>query len=165
MKHLLSIIILAVVLTGCSAQKRAERHVRRAVALCPELVQMTARPIDTVLTAPGFADMAVVPFSKVLAGDTVYAATNHGTVVVSLRQSDSALRVGFVAAPQKIHFTDTFRYAQIVSKDPSEQQKRGFWRGFAWCFLGICLGIAPCVWFIRKIIIDMYSTKKRQHHA
>lgn len=161
MKRLLSILVLVLILTGCSAQKRAERHMRKAVALCPELVQLKAHPIDTVLTVPGFADATTVPMEAVLQYDTIYAATDHGTVVVSLSQSDSSLRVGFVAAPQKIHFTDTLRYAQIVSKDPSEQQKRGFWRGFAWCFLGFCLGIVPCVWIIRKIIIDMYSTKKR----
>lgn len=161
MKRLLSILVLVLILTGCSAQKRAERHMRKAVALCPELVQLKAHPIDTVLTVPGFADVTTVPMEAVLQYDTIYAATDHGTVVVSLRQSDSALRVGFVAAPQKIHFTETIPYAQVVFKDTSEQQKRGFWRGFAWCFLGICLGIVPCVWIIRKIIIDMYSTKKR----
>lgn len=64
MKTSLKIFLLAValiVMNGCSAQRRAERLVRRAVALCPELVQVKAHPIDTVLTAPGFADMARVP--------------------------------------------------------------------------------------------------------
>ena len=121
MKTSLKIFLLPVVLVvmgGCSAQQRAERHVRKAVALCPELVQVKAHHIDTVLTAPGFADMARVPLPQVLAGDTIYTATQHGTVVVSLSDTDSSLRVGFVAAPQEVRYRDTLHYSQVAVSDP-----------------------------------------------
>lgn len=149
MKRLLSILVLVLILTGCSAQKRAERHIRKAVALCPELVQMTAHPIDTVLTVPGFADVTTVPMEAVLQYDTIYAATDHGTVVVSLSQSDSSLRVGFVAAPQKVSYRDTVRWREI---DPAKLQPvkdnggNHFWRDFALWIIGIGMGIALCIW-------------------
>lgn len=152
MKTTLKILLFAValvVMTGCSSQKRAERHVRKAVALCPELVQMTAHPIDTVLTAPGYADCAVLSLTEVLKGETLYAATDHGTVVVSLRQSDSALRVGFVAAPQEIHFRDTLRYAKVILPN-QPKDKDGTWGEFlagAVCFF---LGIAMALYLLFK---------------
>lgn len=118
MKTSLKILFFAValiVMSGCSAQKRAQRHIRKAVALCPELVQLKAHIVDTTLYAPAFADMAAVPLAAVLSHDTLYAATTHGTVVVSLRKADSVLRVGFVAAPQTIRYRDTISYAQVVA--------------------------------------------------
>lgn len=157
MKHLLSIIILAVVLTGCSAQKRAERHVRRAVALCPELVQTKAHHIDTVLTAPGFADMALMPLPQVLAGDTLYAATEHGTVVVSLRQSDSALRVGFVAAPQKIRYKDKVEIAQVTIEPTPQAKGKSFWSHFALVLLGLGTGAALCLWLFRRLLLKHWN--------
>lgn len=138
MKPLLKILLflaLIVSLTACTAQKRAERHLRKAVALCPELVQVKAHPIDTVLTAPGFADMAAFPWSSLMHGNTLYAATTHGTVVVSLRQSDSALRAGFVAAPQKIHYQDTLHYAQV---EPASLEVVPKENDFWWVFLVGC---------------------------
>ena len=149
MKHFLYIIVIAVTLTGCSAQKRAERHMRKAVALCPELVQMTAHPIDTVLTAPGFADACGVPLDKVLKGDTLYAATDHGTVVVSLSQSDSSLRVGFVAAPRKIRYQDSVKLPQVVVT-AKQEEKGHFWQDFFLWLSGIVLGAALYVWVIKK---------------
>ena len=156
MKTSLKILLLCVALvamTACSAQRRAERRVRRAVALCPELVQTKAHPIDTVLTAPAFADCATVPLQTVLEGDTLYAATDHGTVVVSLRQSDSALRVGFVAAPQRVHYRDTVRYAQVVVGQPDAGTKKdGFASGLALWLCGIGLGGAATLWLLRNAL-------------
>lgn len=144
MKRLLSILVLVLILTGCSAQKRAERHMRKAVALCPELVQLKAHPIDTVLTVPGFADVTTVPMEAVLQYDTIYAATDHGTVVVSLSQSDSSLRVGFVAVPQKLNYHDTVRLAQVAFETKTgESRGTRFWPGFLiWIFvIGVGLWI------------------------
>lgn len=155
MKTSLKIFLLAVVLivmNGCSAQRRAERLVRRAVALCPELVQVKAHPIDTVLTAPGFADMARVPLPQVLAGDTLYAATDHGTVVVSLSQSDSSLRVGFVAAPQKIRYKDKVDIPQVVIQPTPPARGKAFWSGLALVCLGTGIGAALCLWLLRYVI-------------
>lgn len=144
MKTLLKTLLLCAalaVMNGCSAQKRAERHLRKAVSLCPEMVQVKAHPIDTVLTVGPWADFTYAPMPK--EGETVYAATNHGTVVVSLRQSDSALRVGFVAAPQEIHYRDTIRYAQVsVEAKPQSTARVGFWKSAVFVLAGVILGFA-----------------------
>lgn len=165
MKTSLKIAFLTVALvamTGCSAQRRAERMVRRAVNLCPELVQLKAHTIDTVLTAPAFTDMAVVPLTQVLTADTIYAATDHGTVVVSLRQSDSALRVGFVAAPQEVHYRDTLRYRQVaVSDSQAPSAGRRFLSGLALLVFGIGFGLALCLWLLRYALKDNHFTKKQ----
>lgn len=155
MKTSLKIFLLAaalIVMNGCSAQRRAERLVRRAVALCPELVQTKAHPIDTVLTAPGFADMARVPLPQVLAGDTLYAATDHGTVVVSLSDTDSSLRVGFVAAPQKIRYKDRVKIAQVAIEPTPQARGKAFWSYFALVLLGLGTGAALCLWLLRYVI-------------
>ena len=140
MKRLFSILVLVLILTGCSAQRRAERHVRRALELCPTLAQTKARPIDTTLLAPAFADMVRVPVPQALSGETVYAATEHGTVVVSLRQSDSALRVGFVAAPQKIRYKDQVEIAQVAIEPTPQARGKAFWSHFALVLLGTGIG-------------------------
>ena len=150
MKRLLSILVLVLILTGCSAQKRAEKHMRKAVALCPELVQLKAHPIDTVLTVPGFADVTTVPMEAVLQYDTIYAATDHGTVVVSLSQSDSSLRVGFVAVPQKLNYHDTVRLAQVAFETKTgESHGTRFWSGFLIWIFGIGVGLWIFIYLFR----------------
>lgn len=155
MKRLLSILFLALILTGCSAQRRAERHVRRALELCPSLAQTKARPVDTTLFAPAFSDMARIPLPQALSGETIYAATEHGTVVVGLRQSDSALRVGFVAAPQLVRYRDTIRWRELdPDKLHSEKADGGshFWRDLALWIIGIGMGMALCFWLLRNAL-------------
>lgn len=136
-KTSLKIFLLAaalIVMNGCSAQKRAERHVRKAVALCPELVQVKAHPIDTVLTVGPWADCAAMPMPH--AGETLYASTPHGTVVVSKQKSDSVLRIGFVASPQQVRYRDTIRYSQ-VSASPRPAPESGPKSG--WSVIGMLL--------------------------
>ena len=160
MKTSLKIFLLAaalIVMNGCSAQRRAERHVRKAVALCPELVQVKAHPIDTVLTAPGFADMTRVPLHQVLAGDTLYAATDHGTVVVSLSQSDSSLRVGFVAAPQKIRYKDKVDIPQVVIQPTPPARGKAFWSHFALVLIGLGTGAALCFYLFRRLLLNHWN--------
>lgn len=150
MKRLLSILVLVLIVAGCSAQKRAERHMRKAVALCPELVQLKAHPIDTVLTVPGFADVTTVPMEAVLQYDTIYAATDHGTVVVSLSQSDSSLRVGFVAVPQKLNYHDTVRLAQVAFETKTgESHGTRFCPGFLIWIFGIGVGLWIFIYLFR----------------
>ena len=148
MKTSLKIAVLFVALvtmTACSAQRRAQRLVRRAVALCPELVQMKAHTIDTTLTVPAWSDCTSLPLPKVLQGDTLYAATEHGTVVVSVSGADSSLRVGFVAAPQKFRFKDTVEIPQVVV-EPKQKAGGSFWSHFALCLFGLLLGTGLCIW-------------------
>ena len=149
MKTSLKIAVLFVALatmTACSAQRRAERLVRRAVALNPELVQAIAHPFDTVITMPGYADVVELPVREIYRHDTIYAATTHGTVVVSLRQPDSALRVGFVAAPQEIRYRDTLHYTQVAIQqvdEAADEEKPG------WVYLVIwILGVGIGAWLI-----------------
>lgn len=154
MKTSLKILILTVALatmTACSAQRRAERLIRRAVALCPELVQVKAHQIDTVLTTPVWADCAQVPLPKVLQGDTVFAATDHGTVLVSLCQSDSTLRVGFVAAPQQIRYHDTVELPQVNIEPAAPKHGGGFWSHFAIWLIGVFIGMGLFCWLIFNV--------------
>ena len=153
MKTSLKIILLAAalsVMTACSAQRRAERHIRKAVALCPELAQVKARPIDTVLTAPGYADCTTVPLMEVLQGKTVYAPTGHGTAVVKLRP-DSTLKVGFVAAPMPIRYKDTINYAQVVVPVNMEKAAGGStWTWIGCILFGIVIGFVALIWIALK---------------
>lgn len=143
-------LVALVVMSGCSAQKRAERRVRRAVNECPELVQLKAHPIEGTVTAPAFADMALLPLAPVLSYDTLYASTDHGTVVVSLRPSDSALRVGFVAAPREVRYRDTVRYAQVVLPSDQAASRKGsdFFGDFIVGFLCVAAGFAITAYLI-----------------
>lgn len=157
MKTSLKIFFLVFALaafTGCSAQKRAERHVRKAVELWPELVQVKAHPIDTLLHTPSWTDEALFRIPKLATGETTYAATDHGTVVVRLSQSDSSLRVGFVAAPQPVRYKDTLRYREIqpVTLQPAKAEKSHFWEDFALWVFGLGMGFAAAIWFLSKMI-------------
>lgn len=138
-------------ITACSPQKKAARHVRKAVELCPELVQVTVRHIDTVLTAPGFGDVTTIPLEKVMSGDTLYSATDHGTFVVNIIPDDSTLRVGFIAAPQPVHYRDTLRYEQVVLDETLINGKRISTGGiFALCLVGVLLGVILTVWLMKR---------------
>lgn len=87
-----------------------------------------------------------------LAGDTLYAATDHGTVVVSLSDTDSSLRVGFVAAPQKIRFKDQVEIAQVAIEPTPQARGKAFWSHFALVLLGLGTGVALCLWLLRYVI-------------
>lgn len=158
MKTSLKILLLAVamsVMTACSAHKKAERHMRRAVALCPELVQVKAHPIDTVLTAPGYADCARFPMSEVMKKTTIYAPTDHGTVIVKLLPDDSTLRVGFVAAPQPVRYRDTISYSQVVIPEDSGilQSSGTGWVVAGSILLGVVIGFVALIWIALKVKI------------
>lgn len=158
MKTSLKIFLLAAalsVMTACSAQRRAERHMRKAVALCPELVQLKAHPIDTVLTVGPWADCTVVGMGDLTAGETHYTSTPHGTIVVSIRKADSTLRVGFIAAPQRIRYRDTIRYSQVtLSEAPeAEPEPTRVWRGVGLVLLGIVAGFVILIIIALKVKI------------
>lgn len=152
------IIALCLTLTACSVQKRAERHIRKAVALCPELVQTTAHPIDTVLTVQGFADATYIPLHDILSGDTLYKATEHGTFLVSMDRKTSEIRVGFIAAPRHVRLTDTVHYAQVAYMPHAQQAAKGT---PAWVvFVGIIVGVA--VGIIVIVYVFLYKVSKIQ---
>lgn len=150
MKTSLKIFLLAAVLgvmTACSAQRRAERQVRKAVALCPELVQVKAHPVDTVLTVHGFTDAVTVQLTDIMRPDTIYRAAEHGTFVVSRNISNGEVRIGYIAMPQKLRYCDTLHYRQVVLPPQFAQKaKGGFWSHFALILNGIGIGVALGVW-------------------
>ena len=148
MKTSLKIFLLAVCLAtlpACSAQKRAQKHIRKAVALCPELVQTKAHAIDTVLTAPGYADCTLLPMDEVKQGKTVYAPTDHGTVIVRLLPGDTTLRVGFLAAPQPVRYRDTLSYAQVVVPEGTPSTGTNVWKWIACVLGGVAFGIVMLI--------------------
>ena len=157
MKTSLKIAFLFVALaamTACSAQRRAERHIRKAVALCPELVQVKAHTIDTVLTAPGFADCMFVSLFDVMGGDTLYHATEHGTFIINMDQSNRQIRVGFIAAPRRIRLTDTLHYAHIDFPDGWRQPQatKGTGSGLLWWLFGAAAGMFSCLYMLRNAL-------------
>lgn len=153
MKKILKIAILflaVAMLPACSAQRRAERKVRRAVELCPELVQMKAHPIDTVLTVPAFTDRAEVPVMAVLLCDSVVTRTDHGKMTLKVDREDGMLTVEFTADTQEVPYKDTLFYSQVTVE---KKETRTGWtskdRISLWtcCFL---LGVAIALRFLRE---------------
>ena len=117
MRNIFKILLFCiafVMVSGCSAQRRAERKVRRAVELCPELVQMKAHPIDTVLSSPGFTDHAEIPIGAVLVCDSIVARTEHGRLTVRVDREEGTLRTDFTADPQLVSYRDTLYYGQVT---------------------------------------------------
>lgn len=142
MKTLLKISLLAValtVLTGCSAQRRAERHVRKAVELCPELAQVKSHLVDTALTVPSWSDCTVMRMPSM--GETLYAPTRHGTFIVKARNADSLL-LGFVAAPQELHYRDTISFTEVSlpATETGQTDDGGVWKWIFCFFFGITVG-------------------------
>lgn len=129
MKTSVKIILFAVTLalmTGCSAQWRAQRHLRRAVELCPVLEQKQARVIDTFLGVPVYTDAGIVPMRALFGGEPVTAKTDHGTFVLSVHDADGTLSFSFTPDASEIHYQDTLQFSQIVY--PKEDPKPS-WNG------------------------------------
>ncbi len=155
MKRLLKIFVLAmtlVVTASCSAQYRAQRHMRRAIELCPELAQIRTRSIDTLLVVPGYQDIARVPMENVFQYDTLYLDTDHGTISLSFDQADSTITVGYTADPAEIHYHDTISYTEVIV--PPDQDGNAFWKKILTWILGVGAGMALTLWLLR------YATKK-----
>lgn len=154
MKRSLKIALLALalaMLAGCSAQRRAERMVRRATNLCPELVQRQAKPIDVAITAPGWVDYAKMPVAGLRKGDTLTTATPHGTFTLSLSVADSSLSVGFVAAETTIHYRDTIHYSQVAITGESPEVRRARnWTAFLLWLAGIGVGAVLILLLTRR---------------
>lgn len=131
MKTSLKIILITLVLavmTGCSMQRRAERHIRRAVELCPELAQKKAHAIDTMISVSGYTDIVIVPVPEVLASDALSIETDNGTFTLEFHGADSTLEIGFTADPTEIHYRDTIQYSQVVVPEPqmiSDMDRKG----------------------------------------
>lgn len=148
MKNVIKILLMVMtiaLMNGCSAQKRAERHIRRAVELCPDLVQMTAHPIDTFLGVPGYTDIARVPMSEVLGPDIFSVETEHGTFTIGLNENDSTFEIGFTADPTEIHYQDTVQHPQVILPEPEARKERSF-KWLALLLFGVIVGMVLYVY-------------------
>ncbi|MBR3711113.1 MAG: hypothetical protein IKM99_09170 [Bacteroidales bacterium] len=145
------IVFAMAMLPACSVQKRADRHIRRAVELCPDLVQMKAHPIDTFLSVPGYTDIARVPIDKVFEDDAIFVGTEHGMITLSMDKTDSTLTVAFSAAPSEIRYRDTVNYSQVVlAKEQKQAKEWSFKNWLATLVCGLCIGAAFILWLLRE---------------
>ena len=128
----------------------AERKIRRAVELCPQLEIKRAHLIDTFLVAPAFTDHAEVHIGALLTCDTVVARTDHGQVVLVLDKNDGILHVDYAADEQTIHYNDTISYSQVVM--PDTKQKGSFWSGLLLWIIGIGFGMSLALWLLRNTL-------------
>ncbi len=156
MKTSIKILFLAVIMaaiSACSAQKRAERHIRRAVELCPEMVQLTAYPIDTFLSVPGYTEQVLVPLTAVMdKGETFVEATEHGTFTVNFIREDSTLCIDYVSDSQQIYFNDTLKYQSVVinPKPPEKGWFDGLGERLAEWITFLIIGMSAAFYLIFK---------------
>lgn len=154
MKRLLKIFVLAmtlVVTASCSAQYRAQRHMRRAIELCPGLVLKQSHMVDTFLPVPSFTDHAEMPFGAVLLGDTVTANTDHGKVTVIVDREEGLLHMDFSVDEQQIHYSDTVEYSQVVVQE-DKTGGNNFWSVFSGWLVGAAIGIGFALWMLRNAL-------------
>lgn len=157
MKRLLKLFVLAmtlVVTASCSAQYRAQKHIRRAVELCPELVQKKAVLIDTAMCVPGYTDTGLIPLSKLLESDTVYYGTEHGAITASLNKQDSIITIYYTADPIVVQYHDTVYCEQvkqsIVVSDKPQRYSLG--EIILLCIICFGFGMVLTLWLLRHAI-------------
>lgn len=161
MKLSLKLFLLAVaiiVMNGCSTQQRAERRVRRAVELCPELVQVKAHHIDTDITVPAFTDRVSVPFGLLLAGDSVTAKTDNGSVTAKIDKETGMLDVTYDANETSVHYSDSVSYSQVVIRE-KKPDSAGFWSAFSAWIVGAAIGLSLVLWLLRNALKNNSSYK------
>ena len=146
MRRTLAIVVLCLAMAGCSAQKRAEKHLRRAVELCPELAQMTARPIDTVLTLASPPDSCLLPIAPLIGGHTLTIDGQNGTFTA--HADTSAIAIAYRPDTILYRYTDTVWLPQVVVAETETPAKRKIHWG-AWAFWAVLVAA-----LLRGIIKD-----------
>ena len=122
MRRTLAIVVLCLAMAGCSAHRRAERHLRRAVELCPELAQMTARPIDTVFTLASPPDSCLLPIAPLIGGHTITVSGQNGTFTA---HADSVtIAVAYRPDTLSYRYTDTVWLPQVAVAETETPAKR-----------------------------------------
>lgn len=77
--------------------------------------------------------------------------------MVSVSNTDSSLRIGFVAAPQRVRHRDTIHYSQVtLPSQPAKEVKRPLWDTLSTWLFGILVGIGICLY------IYLFKTTKTQ---
>lgn len=146
MRRTLAIVVLCLAMAGCSAQKRAEKHLRRAVELCPELTQMTARPIDTVFTLASPPDSCLLPIAPLMNGHTITIDGQNGTFTA--HADTSAIAIAYRPDTLSYRYTDTVWLPQVVVAEPETPAKPEIHWG-AWAFWAVLVAA-----LLRGIIKD-----------
>jgi len=154
MKNLLKTAIvfsILLVTVSCSTQRMAERKIRRALELCPQLEIKRAYLIDTFLAVPAFTEHVEVPIATVLRGDTVVAQTEHGQIVVVLDKEDGTLHIDYSIDEQPFHYTDSISYSEVVV---TEEKRTGekFWNMFFSWLIGAGFGGTLVLFFLKDAI-------------
>lgn len=106
-----AIVALCLAMAGCSVQRRAERHLRRAVELCPELVQTKAHPIDTVFTLASPPDSCLLPIAPLIGGHTITINGQNGTFTA--HADTSAIAIAYRPDTLSYRYTDTVWLPQV----------------------------------------------------
>lgn len=130
-RRTLATVALCLAMAGCSAQRRAERHLRRAVELCPEWVQPQARPIDTVFTLASPPDSCLLPIAPLMNGHTVTVSGQNGTFTA--HADTSAIAVAYRPDTLSYRYTDTVWLPQVAVTETETPAKRKIHWG-AWAF-------------------------------
>ena len=145
-RSVIALLALCLAMAGCSAQRRAERHLRRAVELCPELAQMTARPIDTVFTLASPPDSCLLPIAPLIGGHTITINGQNGTFTA--HADTSAIAVAYRPDTLSYRYTDTVWLPQVVVTETAPPAKRKIHWG-AWAFWAVLVAA-----LLRGIIKD-----------
>lgn len=136
----IAIVALCLAMAGCSAQRRAQRKVRRAVELCPELVQMKAHHIDTVLTLASLPDGCRLPIAALHQADTLTIRASHGTFTA---HADTAeISVAYFPDTLSYRYADTVWLPQVVVEPQAKHPERHHWKLLAGFVLGVGFSIA-----------------------
>ena len=147
-------MLLLTLLSACSASRR----VQRIVAKHPELLEVQAHTIDTLISVPVITDSIRVPIAVLLTVDTVTIPAEHGTFTLSVQvmpaHEDQApqpdLAITYQTDTTSIHYTDTIHYSQVVIQEPPPAKNR------RWLYLTIALaGMA--------VFLILFFTIKPKH--
>lgn len=122
MRRTLAIVVLCLAMAGCSAQKRAEKHLRRAVELCPEWVQPQAHPIDTVFTLASPPDSCLLPIAPLMNGHTVTVSGQNGTFTA--HADTAAIAIAYRPDTLSYRYTDTVWLPQVAVAETETPAKR-----------------------------------------
>lgn len=138
-----AIVALYLAMAGCSVQRRAERHLRRAVELCPELMQTKAHPIDTVFTLASPPDSCLLPIAPLIGGHTITINGQNGTFTA--HADTSAIAIAYRPDTILYRYTDTVWLPRVVVEGRGETEQdedRNMWLMLLVCGFGLLsLGI------------------------
>ena len=140
-RSVIALLVLCLALAGCSAQRRAERKVRRAVELCPELVQLKAHPIDTVFTLAALPDSCRVPIVALRQDAPLAIRAAHG--IFTAHADTAEISIAYFPDTLSYRYTDTVWLPQVtVTETETPAKRQGAWRTACLAAFGVVLGFA-----------------------